>query len=412
MSVLRNPEISDILAATGKAGMQELVAEKFWSWRRIVLAVGYGLVLLTGVQIVFAADPTGFILAAAAILGVSFLHRTWLGVLVWTYVAISGVVALTSGDDLGLYAVLAGLGFALVALPIWRRRPATPRRVIQHWQPTAFEPPRPQPAPTPAVESTAVASAQRADEPQGVGQAGPMIQTVGQIRISTDSGDLTPSLLGKPVIGFLWLYLFARSVRKPGDRLTRTALTDEVAHRVSDPRGRLRGYLRDLTRLPEPLGSMVIVDDEMIGFDLQGHDADVVGLPRLADRIRQSNGAISDEDLPDAQRLLMDIGDGEFLLGFEDMERRVTKGRGVAGQVVAEVRAQVDTMRADLADSVANGLLDRGQAAAAVSLLEPIVARSEHRDDLARTLVNALRESGQHGRAAEVRRRFAVGQES
>src|SRR5439155_13412557 len=118
MSALRNPGISDILAATGKAGMQEAVAEKFWTWRRSVLAVGYGLVLLTGLQIVFAADPTGFILVAAAILGVFFLHRTWLGVLVWTYVAISGVVALTSGNDLGLYAVLAGLGLALVALPI------------------------------------------------------------------------------------------------------------------------------------------------------------------------------------------------------------------------------------------------------------------------------------------------------
>jgi len=41
-----------------------------------------------------------------------------------------------------------------------------------------------------------------------------------------------------------------------------------------------------------------------------------------------------------------------------------------------------------------------------------LVARSEERDDLARTLINALRESGQNARAAEIRRRFAVGQES
>jgi len=410
MSVLRNPEISYILAATGEAGMQELVAEKFWTWRRGLLAVGYGLVLLTGLQIVFAADPTGLVLVAAALLGLVFLHRTWLGVLVWTYVALSGVVALTSGDDLGLYAVIAGLGFGLVAVPIWRRRMVTARPVFQQWQPTSFERPRPQHVSTSVAPSTELGSVARADGP--LGESRPMLRTIGPMRISTESGDLTPSLLGKPVIGFLWLYMFARSVRKPGDRLTRTALTDEVAHGVSDPRGRLRGYLRDLTRLPEPLGSMVTVEDEMIGFDLHGQGADVVELRRLADRIRQSNGTISDEDLPDAQRLLMEIGDGEFLAGFEEMERRVTKGRGVAGQVVSEVRAQVDTMRADLAHAVANTLLDRGQAAAAVSLLEPIVARSEDRDDLARTLVNALRETGQHGRAAEVRRRFAVGQES
>ena len=67
MSALRNPGMSDILAATGKAGMNEPVAEKFWTWRRMLLAVGYGLVLVTGLQIVLAADPTGLILVAAAL---------------------------------------------------------------------------------------------------------------------------------------------------------------------------------------------------------------------------------------------------------------------------------------------------------------------------------------------------------
>ena len=108
----------------------------------------------------------------------------------------------------------------------------------------------------------------------------------------------------------------------------------------------------------------------------------------------------------------MDLGDGDFLPGFEDMEKRVTQGRGVAGQVVAEVRVLIDGLRADVANALAKALLDQGRAAVAVSLLEPIVAKSIERDDLARTLINALRDSGQHTRAAEVRRRFAVGLEN
>lgn len=238
-----------------------------------------------------------------------------------------------------------------------------------------------------------------------------MIRTIGFLRISTDAGDVTSVVMGKPVIGFLWLYLFARSLRKPGDRLTRSSLMDEVAHGVADPRGRLRGYFRDLARLPEPLGSMVKVEDELVGFDLNGFAADVVELRDMAEKVRLANGSIHDADLRAAQDLLTEIRDGEFLPGFEDMEKRVTKGRGDAGRIVAAVRVQVDKARADLADIVANVLLDRGQAASAVSILEPIVVRSEDRDDIARTLINALRESGQHNRAAEIRRRFAVGQE-
>jgi hypothetical protein len=79
---------------------------------------------------------------------------------------------------------------------------------------------------------------------------------------------------------------------------------------------------------------------------------------------------------------------------------------------VAAVRVQVDNMRADVANTVAKKLLDHGEPALAVSLLEPIVARSEQRDDLARTLFDALRDSGQHKRAAEIRRRFATGENS
>ncbi len=417
MTALRVGAASDILAATGEAGMQGSAGERFWDWRRIVLAVGYGLVFVAGALLLLAADPNGLILMAASVAGVVFIHRTWLGVVVWIYVLLAGVVAIVSHDDLGFYGIVAGLGFGLVALPIWSRRP-TAAKPPYYWQPPQSPFAAPPPMPTPAPISNAepipapvlVAPAGITSEQQP--PAKPLIRTIGRIQMQTSSGDLTTSLMGKPVIGFLWLYLLARSVRTPGDRVTRASITDEVAHGVNDPRGRLRGYLRDLTRLPEPLGSMVKIDDEMIGLELGDHGADFGQLRSLALRVRQANGPLDDDLVRIAQSLLFELGDGDFLPGFEDMEKRVTQGRGIAGQVVAEARVQIDGMRADLANAVAKALLDRGQSALAVSLLEPIVARSVERDDLARTLINALRDSGQHARAAEVRRRFAVGLES
>lgn len=406
MSTLRVAANSDILAATGKAGMQAGEDSRFWNWRRVVLTIGYLLVFLTGLQILIAADPNGLILMLAAVAGFLFLHRTWLGVIVWIYVLASGVVAIIAGDDLGFYGVMAGLAFGVVPLPIWSRR-AKPRP-IHYWQQSPFQMPPPIASPVVVEHSAEPTPAQSSLS----ALAKPMIRTIGRIQVLRASGDLTSDLRRKPVTGFMWLYLLAREVRKPGDQLTRTAITDEVAPRVNNPRGRLRGYLHDLSQLPEPTGRMVRVEDELIGFDLGGVDADFVQLRDLAKRIREAQGSLDDELLDKGKTLLLELGDGEFLPGFEDMEKRVTKGRGSAGQIVAEVRVQIDTMRADLAVAVGEALLDRGQASIAAALLEPIVKRAEDRDDVARTLSTALRELGQHGRAAEIRRRNVAGQES
>src|SRR5712692_11090317 len=132
MIAQRDLRISDILAATGQAGMQEAAGDKFWTWRRKTLAVGYGLVFLDGLWILLAADPNGLILMLAAVLGLLFLHRTWVGLAVWAYVAASGLVAIISADDLGLYGLAAGVGFGLLALQ-WRQREPAPVRASVLW---------------------------------------------------------------------------------------------------------------------------------------------------------------------------------------------------------------------------------------------------------------------------------------
>ena len=445
MIALRAPAISDILAATGDGGMEGMASGRFWTWRRTLLAVGYVLVFISGVQILLAADPTGLILMVAAVLGVLFLHRTWVGLVVWTYVAASGLVAIISGDDLGFYGLAAGVGFGLLVVP-WRQREPVPARAPVFWtQQMQPAPTRtqtngaPSPQPSLPTEVQGQVDAQTVAQSQPVVEQSPpaaltvpitpsngdahaesqkvfpgalLITAIGKVNLTLPWKDLTPDLIRRPVLGFLWLYLYAREMRKAGDRLTRSSLIDEVAYGVTDPRARLRGYLRDLSHLPAPLGAMIKVEDELIGFDLLGQETDVDELRDSVEHMKQGGPTVPDSEILHAQELLRDMGDGVFLPGFEDMEKRVTKGRGIAGQVVAEVRAQVLTLRADLAVATANVFLDRGRPADAAAVLDPIVAGSEDRDDVVRTLITALRESGQHNRAAEIRRRYTVGQES
>lgn len=438
MTALRVKSNSDILPATGKAGMEQTASEKFWTWRRILLAVGYGLVFVAGLPILLAGDPNGLILMVGAVAGVLFLHRTWVGLVVWAYVLASGAVALTSGDDSGFYGVLAGLAFGVVALPRRKREPAPPRGPVNWIGPVqpAQAPKQTNGAPSPhpllppeiqqKVETHQVERSEPVSAPaptalptngdshgesQKVFKGALFISSIGKIELSVPWQGLTADLMRRPVLGFLWLYLYAREVRKPGDRVTRQSLIDEVAHGVADPRGRVRGYLRDLTHLPAPLGAMIKVEDERIGFDLLGQDSDVDELRTSVERMKQGGVKGPDLEVQHAQELLRDMGEGVFLPGFEDMEMRVTKGRGIAGRIVAEARAEVLRLRADLAVATANALLDRGQAVDAAALLDPVLAGSEDRDDVVRTLITALRESGQHSRAAELRRRLAADQE-
>lgn len=445
MMAQRALAISDILAATGEAGMEGMASGRFWTWRRTLLAIGYVLVFITGVQILLATDPTGLILMVAAVLGLLFLHRTWVGLVVWAYVAASGLVAIISADDLGLYGLAAGVGFGLLAL-LWRQGEPAPARAPVFWtkqmQPAPMRTqtngaPSPHPSlPTevqrqveahsveqsqPVVEQSPPAAPSRPVTPsngdahaesQKVFPGALLITAIGKINLTLPWKDLTPDLMRRPVLGFLWLYLYAREMRKAGDRLTRSSLIDEVAHGVADPRGRLRGYLRDLSHLQAPLGAMIKVEDELIGFDLLGQETDLDELRDSVEHMKQGGSTVPDSEIDHAQELLRDMGDGVFLPGFEDMEKRVTRGRGIAGQVVAEVRAQVLRLRADLAVATANVLLERGRPADAAAVLDPIVAGSEDRDDVVRTLITALRESGQHNRAAEIRRRYTAGQET
>src|SRR5258708_2279635 len=305
--------VGPVALVRGQAEVSEAASDKFWTWGRTLLAIGYVVALVAGVQLVVDADRTGLILMVAGVLGLLFLHRTWVGLVVWAYVAASGLVAIISADDLGLYGLAAGAGFGLIALP-WRpREPVLPRGPV-YWthqeqpaqvvkQTNGAPAPHPylptevqrhveahmveqSPPATPAAPVTPSNGDAHA-EAQKVFPGALLITGIGKINLTLPWKDLTLDLMRRPVLGFLWLYLYAREMRKAGDRLTRSSLIDEVAHGVADPPGRLHGYLRDLSHLTAPLGAMIKVEDELIGFDLLGQETDLDELRDSVERLKQ-----------------------------------------------------------------------------------------------------------------------------
>jgi hypothetical protein len=197
---------------------------------------------------------------------------------------------------------------------------------------------------------------------------GPRLVLLGAPRIIVDGVDHAPALLRRPVQSFFWLYLVAREIGRPGDRITRAALADELFPGL-DPesqRGRFRRRLSDvLNDLPPSLARCVWVEGEYLGLDLRGWTVDVRELFDLASTAERSQPlpAIPPDTVAASLR-----GD-EFLAGWEEVERRVTGGRGIAGSVVAQVREQTTSSRIRLLSCLVDDHLRHDRQEEAMRLL-------------------------------------------
>src|SRR4029077_8766351 len=103
-------------------------------------------------------------------------------------------------------------------------------------------------------------------------------RTLGEIRIRIDGDDIAPWLLHRAAQACPVLYLLAREVRKPGDRVTRAAFADMLFPGVvRDQRRKLSRRLSELKNhdLPKPLAQRIRVDGEFVSLDLAGCDSDV-----------------------------------------------------------------------------------------------------------------------------------------
>jgi predicted Zn-dependent protease len=208
---------------------------------------------------------------------------------------------------------------------------------------------------------------------------------------------------------FLFSYLLARQVRGVEVAADRPALADEVAPDIStaSQRDRLRKQLYDLQTADPVFDQLLRSNRSHVSLDLDGVDLDVGRLLETSRSIRHRDFLI-DTELAEQVRRQLDESRGEFLAGFSELEHQVTRGKGTAGQVVEEARAQVAGARADLALSLAQHDVAVGRPSRAIPYLKDALSRCPERQDLARVLVAAYLQTGQTAAATQLRREYEI----
>ncbi len=238
------------------------------------------------------------------------------------------------------------------------------------------------------------------------------IDTLGGLGLRHDGHDFGPELMGRPVIAFIWLYLLLRSLTSPKDRVMRADLADELTPGMSPEkqRTRLRNRLSNMLNgwLPAPLAARMVVDhDESVRLDLTQCSIDLLRLEEMAAECVAKEGMLS-PDLVDDATALLDESAGEFLPGWEQLEKEVNGARGAAGDLVRQLRQRAETARIDLMGALAANHIARQEPSRAIPLLEQALERQPDREDLARKLRAAYLETGQLARAAELQRDHAL----
>jgi DNA-binding SARP family transcriptional activator len=239
-------------------------------------------------------------------------------------------------------------------------------------------------------------------EPERQGSPLPplVIQTLGAIHIREGDEDLAGDLLHRPRQRFALIYLLAREVRRPGDRMLKPDYAEELFPGL-DPsfqRASLRKRMSEtLSRLPRSLARRVVAG-EQVGLDLSGCQLDVRWVLDMAEMVRRS-GEMGGAQVDDVERAVQ-MAREEFLPGWEEIEHRATGSRGAAADVIREVRDMVAAAHVSLTVALADHLLARRQAARAIPHLEDCLRRRPEREEVAARLVRAYEETGQE-RAAE-----------
>jgi len=361
--------------------------------RGICLALGWLGVALLGVASLVSGDLIGALYLGLAIAGYLFLHARPLSVGLWAGMALLGLWLSLGGNALGWLQAMVAVGFG--ALAGWPAGPPSEPQRSSADVPTAR-------SPEAATESPAV----RAD--------GVYIRTIGSLSVSLGNTDLTGQLNDRPLLAFIWLYLLARAIRWPNDALARSALADELAPKLaaSEQAKRLKRQVWDLKHdLPAALRDLVLADRHSLALDLSAVELDVFELRDL-DRELQSAGPVIKPDLArQIQALLERLSDADFLPAFDDLEEKITGAAGSAGQVVRDVRQEVDGLRANLAIALADAESLGGRPDRAIAVLERALRRAEGRPDLADRLVALCARNGHVERAAELRRTYQLASE-
>lgn len=371
------------------------------------LVLAYVVLAVIGIVNLVEQDLYGFALIAAAITGVWLLQRRWFHAILWSWQILLGIVGLFQLDLSALIAIpvgIIGLAVGLAARPQIRLGGVVMPPPIRVSTPVG---PTNQVMATPATQNSPVAATTFAEPGAALTAAEAVrlrVLTIGRLQIVVRGVDVTKELTGKPMLAFVFLHLLTREIHLRGSVIRRSALAEEVSPGlpVTQQLRRLRSTLHDMQRkLPEELASRVKVDGESLSFDPSGVELDVEWLRWYDDAVRRKT--LLDPDLERGLAFHLDsTSNGEFLPGWEDIEQKVNGGKGVAGELVTDVRVTVDRLRANLAMVLAHSYLAAGQPAKAARPLQSVLPIASDRDDLQRLLVSVYQQTGQHKKAAEI----------
>jgi hypothetical protein len=386
--------------------------------RGIVLLCGFVMAAALGIGALLVGDPIGFAFLAGAAIGYLFLQTRMLPALIFLAVAVYGGAGGIAGASVAWVECGIALLLTLVALfpvpAIYRDEPSPtpvdlpttpdPTLIPANGQPSAF--PEVSPTRSSTKAEVSVASSNGLNHRL-------VIQSIGKLRLLAAHGDLASDLDDKPVLAFMWKYLLARAASGAA-HVSREAFGDELSPGMSKAtqRERLRKQLYDLQNDIEPgLAAMVRANRSDVWLDLDDTDFDIASLRQLGEQIRQRGFLIDPQLAEEVRRMLQATGEHEFLAGFEELENKVTQARGTAGEVVAEARAAIANLRAELASALAEYHDAAGHPEAAIPALRAVLDALPQRQDLARLLVVAYLKTGQAALASEVRRNFDLKQE-
>ncbi|MGH7877236.1 MAG: AfsR/SARP family transcriptional regulator [Candidatus Dormibacteraceae bacterium] len=229
------------------------------------------------------------------------------------------------------------------------------------------------------------------------------IATLGGLKITRGEEDLTPGLLRKPTLAFIWLYLLLRALQEPGRALRRDALADEVSPGLarSEQMRRLTSQLWDLQHDLEPgLVDPLLIGRDQVRFDLERVHLDADALVKLGRRVAEAGRPGVAALVEEIEAALASDGFGEFLPEADQVLERVAGSRGGSDELLRAVRERVHQARTDVVSALADHFVAAGQPLKAVRWLEPGLVWDSSGSQLASRLVRALLESGQVARAA------------
>jgi hypothetical protein len=266
----------------------------------------------------------------------------------------------------------------------------------------------------PRAEASEESAEEESDDEAPTAAADPghlRIRTFGRLELLQAGEDYGAALMAKKVLAFIWLYLFVRALLKPDGRVKRIVFAEEVSPGLSPAKQnkRLRNRIDDMLKrdLPTALSSRLVVDRNEIGFDLSNCSIDIVRLQEVARLCGDKHGLLTGDLVAEAHRML-DETEGEFLPGWDEIERETNGGRGAAHEYVRSLRELAETARVDLMGALAANHMARQEPRKAIPMLELALERQPEREDLARKLRAAYLETGQMARAAELQRDHAL----